>query len=254
MVPYIPVVTAAEHVINGPNPVLAAAGNGFGLNRHGWGSLGDLNSDGTPDVGIPTSRPVINKYRVVSGAAILASTQASPLDANTPLFEVAETATTETTITNGLGAAVVTGQDILDSAPNDLVASSPSGGRIQVYSNPLASASNPAPTLTIQGPVTFGYFLSAGNVNSADTLSDLVISQGAVISNEAWVLYRRGTGFDSGIGTSPAFWVSRFQGAVITGSTNTSLGRGNALGELDAQNGNDLILGDERANLVKIWR
>jgi large repetitive protein len=253
MVPYIP-VGSAEHVINGPNPILAAAGNGFGNSRHGFGNLGDLNGDGRPDLGVPMSRPAINRYRVLSGAAILASTSAAPLDASTGLFEVTETATTETTITNGLGAAVVTGQDIIDSSANDLVASYPSGGRVQLYSNPLASASNPAPTATIQGPLTFGFFFSAGALNSADTSADLVISQGAVVSNEAWVLYRRGTGFDTGIGTSPAFWVSRFQGAVITGSTNTALGRGNAVGDLDGQNGNDLILGDERANLVKVWR
>jgi hypothetical protein len=254
MVPYVPINGGgADHVIDGPNPLLATAGNAFGQNRHGFASVGDLNGDSVPDLGIPNSRPIINRYRVISGAAIAASSSASPLDATTAIIEVTEPATTETTVTNGLGAAVVTGKDVIDSSANDLVATFPSGGRVHLYSNPLASASNPAPVLTIQGPSTFGFSLSAGQLN-ADTSIDLVVPMGLLVSNEAWVLYRRGTGFDAAIGTGPAFWVSRFQGAVITGSTNTALGRGNSVGDLDAQSGNDLVLGDERANLVKVWR
>lgn len=255
MVPYIPVGTAtANYVVDGPATLLAPTGNAFGLNRHGLVSLGDINGDMRNDFAIPTSRPNINKYRVFSGSAVAMSTGAMPLGGENFILEFAETPTTETTVSNGLGAAAVGNLDVVASSAADLVTSFPSAGRVYVFSSPVPMMGSPSPVATIQGAGSFGYMVSVGRVNSSDTAADILAGLGLVTNNEAWLVYQNGGTFETNLGTAAAFWVTRFQGAVISGNSNTSLGRSNTIGNLDGQNGPDVVLGDDRAGLVKVYR
>lgn len=254
MVPYIPVgTTTANYVVDGPASLLAPTGNAFGLNRHGFVSLGDIDGDTRNDFAIPTSRPNINKYRVFSGAAVAMSTGASPLAGENFILEFSQTPTTETTVSNGLGAAAVGGIDVVDSTAPDLVTSFPSAGSVYVYSSPGPMAGSPSPVATIQSQVSFGTMVSVGRIDSGGAV-DLLAGLGLTTNNEAWLVYQRSGTFETNLGTAPAFWVSRFQGAIITGGSNTSLGRSNAIGDLDGQGGEDVVLGDDRAGLVKVYR
>ncbi|MCC6336997.1 MAG: hypothetical protein IT380_23765 [Myxococcales bacterium] len=263
MVPYIPVsASTANYVIDGPTPLLVANGNAFGQNRFGFTSVGDINSDTTPDVAIPMSRSTINRYRIFSGAALAASSGTMPMSAATFLLELSETVGTNSAVNSGLGATSVGGRDLVDSTAPDLVTSyngAGGGGRVYVYSSPVAMGTGqPAPIATITGPLTFGFQVSAGQVNTADTRADLVVGQGLSTDNVGWVVYQRaGSAFDGtsgSLGTSPAFWVSRFDGNVISGSTNTSLGKSNGVADIDGNGQADVVLSDDRAGTVVIWR
>lgn len=266
MTPYIPVSAAsANYVIDGPSSwAVPPAGNAFGQNRWGLVSVGDINSDMVNDVAIPTSRPSINRYRIFSGAALAASSGASPASANTYLLELSQATTSDNAVTNGLGASSVGGRDLVDSAASDLVTSfagAGGGGKVYVYSAPVAMGTGqPTPIATITGPLTFGYQVAVGPVNSADSLADLLVGQGLVASNLAWLVYQKamgtfdGSGPSDALGSTPAFWVSRFDGAALLGSTNTSLGKSNALADLDGNGQQDVILSDDRSGSVLIWR
>ncbi|MEW5742844.1 MAG: Ig-like domain repeat protein [Myxococcota bacterium] len=264
MVPYIPVsASTANYVIDGPSPILVTNGNAFGQNRFGFTSVGDINSDTTPDVAIPMSRANINRYRIFSGAALAASTGAMPMSAATFLLELSEPAGTNTAVNSGLGASSVGGRDLVDSAAPDLVTSyngAAGGGRVYVYSAPVAMGTGqPSPIATITGPLTFGFQVSAGQVNGGDTRADLVVGQGLSTDNVAWIVYQRvGSAFDGtggqSLGSSPAFWVSRFDGNVISGTTNTSLGKSNGVADVDGNGQADVVLSDDRMGTVVIWR
>lgn len=264
MVPYLPVsATTADFVVDGPSPLLVSVGNAFGQNRFGLTSVGDINSDGVVDVAIPTSRDTINRYRVLSGAAIAASSGATPLSANTYLLELSVAAGTNASNVSGLGASSVGNRDLVDSTAVDLVTThsgAAGGGKVFVYSAPTAMmAGQPSPIATLTGPLTFGYQVSAGQVNSGDSRPDLVAGQNLATSNLAWIVYQKPTSTFDGtgsnvLGISPAFWVSMFDGLQLSGTTNTSLGKGNALGDLDGNGLSDVVLADDRVGFVYLWR
>lgn len=266
MVPYIPVSAAtANYVIDGPSPLLVSpAGNAFGQNRWGLVSVGDINADLINDVAIPMSRATINRYRIFSGAALAASTGGSPASAANYLLELSTATTTDNAVTNGLGASSIGGRDVVDSVANDLVTSfagAPGGGKVFVYSAPVAMGTGqPSPVATVTGPLTFGYQVSVGQLNTGDARADLVVGQGLTASNVSWVVYQQatsrfdGSGASEVLGTTPAFWVSRFDGATLLGSTNTSLGKSNAVADVDGNGQQDVILSDDRAGSILIWR
>lgn len=257
-------VTSADYVVDGPFGLLVSpAGNAFGQFRRGLISVGDINADAVPDVAIPMSRPSINRYRVLSGAAIAASSPASPLlDGGTPLLELTQATTGDNGTNNGFGASAVS-TDMLGATSNDLVVSFPgaaSTGTVFIYGDPVAAVSQPSPLYSIKGPLTFGTQVSIGRINTGDTLQDILAGQSQAANNIAWIVYQQagariwdGTGTDV-LGVSPQFWISKFEGATIAGSSLTTLGKSNAIGDVDGLNGNDIVLSDEGVGQVRIWR
>lgn len=267
MVPYIPVSqTTADYVINGPATLLVSpAGNAFGQNRNGLISVGDINADSIPDVAIPMSRPSINRYRIYSGAAIAASTGASPLNGDTFLLELTQTTIADNAVNTGLGANAAGGINFVDASAADLVVAYSGGGgagQLFVYSDPVGMAvGQPTPTSTIRGPLTFGQQVSIGLLNgSTDTRNDVLSATASGANNFGFLLYQQGpsrpfAGTAPGtLGTTPEFWVSRFDAAVLTGTGASSLGATNSLTDLDGNGQADVVLGDIITSTVRVWR
>jgi large repetitive protein len=267
MVPYIPVSqTTADYVINGPMTLLVSpAGNAFGQNRNGLVSVGDINADSVPDIAIPMSRPSINRYRIFSGAAIAASTGASPLSGDTFLLELTQATTGDNATNTGFGANAVGGVNVVDASASDLVVSfsgAGSVGQVFVYSDPVAMAmGQPTPTSTIRGPLTFGQQVSIGLLNgTADTRNDLLSATALGANNFAYLIYQQGPArpfagtAPATLGTTPEFWISRFDAAVLTGTAASSLGATNAFTDLDGNGQPDVVLGDIITSSVRVWR
>lgn len=265
-VPYIPVSTAtADYVVDGPS-LLSAGGNSFGQNRFGLVSVGDINADSIPDVAIPTSRGTINKYRIYSGAAIAASTGLAPLSGNTYLVEFAQAVGTNASAAAGLGASSVGEQNVIDSAANDMVtvqSGAAGNGRVYIYSAPVPMPSgSPSPQYEILGPLTFGSQVSVGRLNGAsDSRSDLITGTAVSTGNVAFVIYQQpgirpfaGVTPGSVGGTTPEFWISKFDATTVTGSATSTLGGSNAAGDLDGNGQPDVVLGDRIGGFVRIWR
>lgn len=267
MVPYIPVSQAtADYVINGPATLLVSpAGNAFGQNRYGLISTGDINADAVPDIAIPMSRGSINRYRVYSGAAIAASTGVAPLSGDTFLLELTQATIADNAVNTGLGANAFGGVNLVDATAPDLIVAYSGGGgagQLFVYSDPVAmGVGQPTPTSTIRGPLTFGQQLSAGLLNgAADTRNDVLSATALAANNSGFLLYQQGparpfagTGTAT-LGTTPEFWVSRFDAAVLTGTAASSLGSTNALTDLDGNGQVDVVLGDIITGTVRVWR
>lgn len=264
MVPFIPVSTAtADYVVDGPSTLLSASGNAFGQNRFGLLTIGDINADGRPDLAIPTSRASINKYRVFSGAAIAASTGATPLAGTAFILEYSTATVANSSTLSGLGTSSAA-IDVVDTSAPDLVTSFPGAGgagRVFVFSTPVAMAGTPSPTYEILGPLTFGTQLSLGRLNgSADTRTDILGGTSLGSGNFAFVLYQQpgvrpfaGTG-TSILGVSPEFWVSRFDATALTANASSGLGAANATGDVDGNGQVDVVLGDRITGQVRIWR
>jgi len=267
MVPYIPVSqTTADYVINGPAALLVSpAGNAFGQNRNGLVSLGDINADSIPDIAIPMSRPSINRYRVYSGAAIAASTGVSPLSGDTFLLELTQTTIADNAVNTGLGANAAGGLNLVDASAPDLVVVYSGGGgagQLFVYSDPVAMAvGQPTPTSTIRGPLTFGQQVSTGLLNgAADPRNDVLSATALGANNFGFLIYQQGAArpfagtTPATLGTTPEFWVSRFDAAVLTGTAASLLGATNSLTDLDGNGEVDVVLGDIITSTVRVWR
>lgn len=267
MVPFIPVSqTTADYVINGPTTLLVSpAGNAFGQNRHGLVSAGDINADLVPDIAVPMSRGSINRYRIYSGASIAASNGASPLSGDTFLLELTQTPTTDNAVTSGLGAFSFGGQNFVDSSAPDLIVGYPGGGgagQLLVYSGPVAMAvGQPSPIAAIRGPLTFGQQVSVAALNGGtDSRPDVLSATNLGSNNASYVVYQQGPTrpfagvAPSILGTTPEFWVSRFDAAALTGTSTSSLGATNALADVDGNGQPDVILGDSITGVVRVWR
>ena len=264
MVPFIPVSTStADYVVDGPTTLLSASGNALGQNRFGLLTVGDINADGRPDLAVPTSRASINKYRVFSGAAIAASTGGTPLAGTAFILEYSTATVANSSTLSGLGTSSAA-VDVVDSSVADLVTSFPGAGgagRIFVFSTPVAMAGAPAPTYEILGPLPFGTQLSLGRLNGAtDIRTDIIGGTSLGSGNFAFAIYQQsgvrpfaGTGA-SILGTSPEFWVSRFDATVITANASSGLGAANTTGDVDGNGQVDVILGDRITGQVRIWR
>lgn len=261
-VQYIPVSTAtADHVIDGPSPVLTTpAGNGFGTNRRGLISTHDLDGDGRPDLGVPMSRPSINRYRVYGSTAVLASTGAAPLDGTAGYrLELSTAATGDNSSLNGLGVAALAG-DFVDGVAADLMVTYPTaggGGEVQLYSALLAPSSptlNPTVSARITGPTTFGQCVSAGAVDG-DATADVLSATNVATGNAAFLVYQHGAQFESGVlGTATQFWLTKFDAAAITTNGNSRLGAVNLLADVSGDGLVDVVLGDTNGGEVRIWR
>jgi hypothetical protein len=262
MIQYIPVSEAtADHVIDGPSPLLAAAGNAFGQSRNGFVSVNDLDGDGRPDVGIPTSRASINRYRIFGSATLLASSGAMPLDSTSAFrLELSETPTSDNAITGGVGAAVVGGEDVIDSSAADLVvgySGKPGAGEVMIYSAlsaPTNPTINPPVAVRISGPLTFGATVAVGMLN-ADAQKEVVAATNATSANRVFVVYPQMGAFESGVlGSAPRFWVSTLDGQALTGNPSSRLGASLAIGDVDGDVAHDLVVGDSNTGEVRVWR
>ncbi|MDX2015095.1 MAG: hypothetical protein SFW67_33185 [Myxococcaceae bacterium] len=267
MVTFIPVSSAtADYVVDGPSPLLVSpAGNAFGQNRFGLIGVGDISSDGRPDIAIPMSRSSINRYRVFSGAAIASSSGAAPLTASNFILELTQTTTTDNSPATGFGASAVGDSNVVDGPAADLVVAfpgAPGNGRLFVFATPVAMPSGqPSPVAEIRGPLGFGLQVSVGRLNGAsDSSADLLSGQAQSSGNFAFAIYQRPGirpfgGMAPGVlGSTPEFWVSRFDASSITGNASSRLGSVNSLGDIDGSGQPDVILGDTTTATVRIWR
>ncbi len=130
-----------------------------------------------------------------------------------------------------------------------------------VYSGPVASVSQPSPIATIRGPLTFGQSVSVGLLNGAtDVRHDLLSATNTSAANVAFAIYQQGpsrpfAGTGAGVlGSSPEFWVSRFDATTLSGNSASLLGATNSIGDLDGNGQPDVILGDSITGIVKVWR
>lgn len=258
-VSYIPVSAAnASHVIDGPTPALGSPNNAFGQNRRGLVSVNDLDGDSFPDVAVPTSRSTINRYRIFGSVAIRASTGASPLDATTGFAqELSLTAGTDTNTLSGLGANTVAGRDLVGSTAPDLITTysgQAGGGAVLVWSALLSTPANPPVSTTILGPLTFGSVLALGSVDGVPG-QDLLTSTALTLGNNAYLLYQRPGGFETGtVDSAPRFWMSRFNGLDLTGNQSSRIGSAALLIDVSGDSAADVVLGDFTVGQVRIWR
>jgi hypothetical protein len=259
-------VTSADWVIEGNSPLIAATpvntSNGFGLNRYGFGALpgvtGSTRTDGgmIPEVVVPMSRANVSRLVIFSGASVVASSSATPLLAATgALQSLSQAPTASNSVFLGFGAASWGRRAVVGSSVADLFVSYPSQSAVYYYSNWSATgAVGGTPSGSVVGPTSFGAMVSSSDLNGDGRL-DLLVSEGGIIANGAWVLWQKSSmgPFDSPIGGSNVrFQVSEFRTAVAP--TASKFGANSALVDIDGVNGADVVLSDETAGVVRIWR
>lgn len=256
MAPFIP-VASADWIIEGPNPALTTASSYFGRLRFGVTSIGDITGDGRAEFTTGMGRSTVNRVQLFSGGTV--ATTASPM-ANTvdlQLFLPPEGVGTDTNNARGFGASVLGGFNLTNASANDVAVSwiaRPGGGAVYVYADPTALGVPASPSLTLEGPLLYGSQVSAGQLNS-DSNPDLVVGVDTTTSATAFVLWSQSGSFDTPVGgATPRFWFSRIDGTVLAGSTSTSLGRWNAVADLNADGNSDLILADQQNSTVNIFR
>jgi hypothetical protein len=256
---YVPVSAAtANHVIDGPSPSLGTPNNGFGQNRRGLVSTNDLDGDGFADLAVPTSRASFNRYRIIGSTSIRSSSSAAPVDATTNFVqELTLPAGADTSTVSGLGANTVAGRDLGGSTAADLASTysgQPGAGAVLIWSALTSSPSNPAPSTTISGPLTFGSTLAFGAVDGIIG-QDLLTSTALTTGNSAYLLYQRPSGFESGIvDSAPRFWLSKFSGTELTGNPNSRIGSSSLLVDVSGDTLADVVMGDFQVGQVRIWR
>jgi hypothetical protein len=129
-------------------------------------------------------------------------------------------------------------------------------GAVLIWSELLAAPANPAVTTTIEGPLTFGSSLALGAVDGVagdDLLTSTALS--APNQNNAYLLYQRPTGFESGtVDSSPRFWMSRFNGPALFSNPSSRIGSAALLTDVSGDSLADVVLGDSTSGQVRIWR
>ena len=245
-IPYIP-LSAADRIIEGPSPVLVVAGNAFSLARFGVTQLGDLDADGRADFTLPMSRDSINRLLLFSGATVASAM--GPIPHTSVIQTLTRPVGTNAALT-GFGTRAIGGQNVINGAGNDLVATHPQQSQLHIFADLTSSgATGGNPSFTITGANLFGAYASLGDL-SGDGAKDVVVGEGNSTDNAGWVLYQRAGSFDATVGgSSVAFWVS-----VIRGGGSSALGRMNAASDVNGDGAVDLLLGDEVAASVRVWR
>lgn len=259
--PFIQVAsTTATWTIEGGAVTTPSTGY-FGRARFSVSSISDLDGDGRAELAIGLGPETINRLQIWSSSVISGAT--SPILNSARLQDLSAGSTgTSTNVQVGFGAAIVGGVNVLNGAANDLITSWPGragGGGVFIYADLGSTGAPTSPSLTISASsVTLGASIAASNLNTADSRVDLVLGTNSTASSNAWIVWQQAgaTAFDSSLGSStPAFWTSRFDGTTLAGgSTNNSIGRASATRDVTGDANVDLILADERNNVVFVWR
>jgi hypothetical protein len=259
-------VTSADWVIEGQFPLIPASpvngSNGLGLNRHGFGTLpgvtGGLRADGgvIPELVVPTSRANLSRTTIFSATSIVASSIASPLlNATGGVQTLTQTPTASTGLALGFGAAMWGRGPVVGGGVADLFVGYPSQGSVYYYTNWSASgAVGGTATGSVSGPSTFGSLLSAADLN-ADGRPDLLVSEGVAVGNGAWILWQKASmgPFDTPVGgANIRFQVSEFRPVLAPSASR--FGANTALVDIDGVNGADVVLSDETAGIVRVYR
>lgn len=252
--------TAATWVIEGPAGP-PSGGNQFGR-MFGIASVGVQGSTAADfsRLAVPMAVQTVNRTAFYTYAAIAASNvSAPPSPFTTPVSSATAPpswpavgglagpgTTTTVTATDGFGRRIVAGVRLSSAQQNDLVITYPRTGQVLLYSG-VTSATIPSPT-TITGTAAnfFGWHASVADI-SADGASDLVVSEGLAANNSTWIVYQRGGLFESPAGGATPFWVSKLQ-------STTGLGRSTAVGDINGDGLAEVILGDDLAGNVVVWR
>lgn len=256
MAPYIP-IASADWIIEGPSPAFTTASGYFGRLRFGVTSIGDLNGDGRAEFSTGMGRSTVNRVQLFNGATVAGT--ASPMLNSVGLqtFLPPEGVGTDTNNLRGFGSSVLGGFNLTNGSANDVAVSwiaRPGSGAVYIYADPTSLGVPASPSLTLEGPLLFGSQVSAGQLSS-DSNVDLVVGVDTTTSASGYVLWSQSGSFDTPVGVSaPKFWFSRIDGAAIAGSTSTSLGRWNAVGDLNADGSADLVLADQQNSAVHIFR
>jgi hypothetical protein len=262
--PFVP-TSAADWVFDGPMDVsLPTSGVAFGLERFGMGSVGDFNNDGRNDFVIPAGLDSIGRVQLYSAAQVSpdGGSVAGPI-ATTAAFTTLQGTTSTSNSVDGFGTRVVGTHNLLNGTERDLLVSRPAASSVYFFADfsPSGVAGCPPnsgtpcsalPSFTLTGGGSWGANFTVGNLNgdlsaSLAPLTDIVVSEGQVANNRAWVVYQQANSFNSPVGTGvPQFWVSLFQGSA--------LGRTLAIADVTGDANPDLVLGDYIANNIRIWR
>ncbi len=250
-------MTAADWVIDGATPV-AVNGNQFGRQRWGLQSLGDLNGDGRPEFSVPVSKETdgattpnqLQKVYIFSGAAVAVAV--APIPVSTALNVLTPPLPIGTgTSFDAYSRSVVGGFDILGDTARDLVVAYPQLSRVHIYNSPLTASPAAASFETITGSQLFGFITTAGDV-SGDGRIELLVGEAQATFGRAWLLSQRNgaTAFDTGLGTSSAFFSSELR----VNTAGTRFGRMNLLGDVTGDGLIDVVIGDEGLSNVQVWR
>lgn len=255
MAPFIPVsVTTATWVIEGGVTGVPTTTGYFGRNRFGVTGLGDLDGDGRGEFTVGMGPSTINRMQIFTSSSIL------PTTPNSAALQTLSPGVGADGITStGFSAFVVGGINILNGPNQDLVATWPAragAGAVYLYADLGPTGAPSSPTLTIEGPLTFGACVGVSNLNTADSRPDLIVGTNATSNSNAWVIWQQSgsTSFDSNLGSAtPRFWTSQIGGNSLSAGTNNSIGRSCATADVSGSE-MDLILADERNNTVYVWR
>lgn len=247
--PFIP-IASADWVVEGVDPQTlttpAASPEYFAVSRLGLSSLGDLDGDGKNEFTVGLGPTAVNQVWLYKGAA----------SGPTLLQALTRPQGTDLSSQWGFGAAILTGFNVMNGSGADLIATWPLAGELFIYADLGPTGAPLNPSLTIRGVSRFGSTVSAGTLDTTDTMPDLLVGQDVTTDSNAWVLWNQSGSFTTTVDfTTPQFWVSRFDGTALAGGLSTnSLGKTNAMADLNADGPVDVILADELNNVVFVWK
>jgi large repetitive protein len=244
-------VTAANWVLEGPNPKIPAGtdANEYGSFRNGvTRSLGDLNGDGKPELGIPLSRQSVSQYQLWSGATIAGSSALLP---STSALQQLSATVAANTSTAGFGQSVLTGPiaDITGPGRPDLAIGNSLDKTISFYYD-LGSGGTMGNPVVVTSPRRIGSELAAIDANE-DGKVDVVVGEFEAVPTKAWMMLQQGNGAFQNPGEATSFFSFALPGSGSAGST---LGRAVATGDVTGDGKTDIVLGDQTLNLVRIYR
>lgn len=201
--------TASDATTTPPTPFISASsadrslvgavGDEFGA-RHGYTSLGDLDSDGRPEFTVPASKDTVNKLYLYNGATVAAAAPSQDI-APTQASILAVGKAQSTGGLDGFAASAIGGVDFDGDAFPDLIVSQPIMRLVHIYRGDKTNKSvgSAVGNGLSQGTQTiyFGQSMSAGDLNG-DGKPDLVVGNNSSNSSFAgastvWVYYNSGT-------------------------------------------------------------